>query len=592
MSNPARRNLHKRPRVAANNEPAPKELKPIDFNKTIGELIEFILSSNQSLNNAASLNEIAIVNREFEAHNMTFNSTMVKESILKSVDGATGIYSEIAKEVRGKFPSLMFEAASRHGNHVFLVNLSYAMEEKLVKRTIGFITQNQQQTARDLVYQIELLLTKVGLTLDDIYSVCTDQGANILKVADLTIEAIAALKLCRGIANLNDNIDQDINRTREEEREDEREDRHMLREEMEVDREVQQQQQAFEEEVQTVADIVVNEGALSTKIICGAHFCHLAVKEVIKDYEPVIAEIRAVVKTSWSDEFVLLLHAAKVKRLQLDAETREKSLFQMISSIHRFRTQLEQIALNEERLRLSENAWQFINDYLQVFTPVHLAMKDFQRADITVSDFYISWVRMELNIRRVAGGNEQLKAKLLGELNQRKQKFFESDVFVAALLLDPRINWSQNPEDFYGPAMCERGILLLEKVHHVINGLQDQEGDQQASEEEELRQLLGWEQFQGIRQRVNRFLADPRLHPSAQITPLKYWYNRRNEQPEIYKLSQVVYGAAFSEIKDDKFFSGFALVLPALKMLLGDDDLNAILVCKNNLDLLEKVKFV
>ncbi|CAG9812059.1 unnamed protein product [Chironomus riparius] len=558
-----------------------KNLQPVSINKTIAQLIEFVLSSN--VNNANLLNEIGIIKREFEAHNMTFNSTFFKEAIIKSVEGESGIYSEIKNEVKDKCPSLMIESASRHGNLVFLVILSYSLEEKLVKRTIGFISQNQQQTTRHLVYQIEHLLRKVGLTLGNIYTVCTDYEGDNLKVADFINEALAALKLCRGIANIN----LDLNQMRE----DEREDYQMLLEEKQVDLEVMQQQHRVKVEQQneeaTIADAVAEEGSLCTKIICGAHIFNIAVKEFIREYEPVIAEVRDLLKTSIRDEFVQLFHDAKVKLHSWE------DTFQMMSNVQRFRTQLETIALNEERLRLSDHAWEFMDEYLQVFTPVQLAVKDFQRADITISDFYISWLKMELNIRSVPDGNEQLKTKLLEALKQHKQKFFESDAFVAALLLDPRINWSQNPEDFYGPAMYERGILLLEKVHQVINGLQmNQEAD--ANQEAELRQLLGWKplQFQGIRQSVNRFLAEPRLLPSTPITPLKYWYNRRNEEPEIYRVSQVVYGAAFSQVKKEKDFKGFALVLPLLKILLGDDHLNAIIVCKNNLELLDKVKFI
>ncbi|CAG9811334.1 unnamed protein product [Chironomus riparius] len=113
-----------------------------------------------------------------------------------------GIYKEIANETKGKLVSIMFDSASRHGRHVFAVSLRYAKGDKVVERTIGVITQHQRQTGANLFNQVELLIRKVGLTINDIYSTCTDQGANMLRAADLAIQAQDAIRICRAIANL------------------------------------------------------------------------------------------------------------------------------------------------------------------------------------------------------------------------------------------------------------------------------------------------------------------------------------------------------------------------------------------------------
>ena len=204
----ARGDRHKRPQVAeaeSDNEeeqPPPKKLKPVNINKTIRELVELFLSKNMSLNNADKLKDVEIIKREFEDNNKTFNSRKLKEYILQA---AEQIYREIASEVRGKFPSLMFKSASRHETNVFLASLRFAKGVKLVEHSIGVITQHQHQTGSHLFHQIEQLLARVGLTFDDIYSTCTDQESNMLKAADLTREALAAIRICRGIANQEDN---------------------------------------------------------------------------------------------------------------------------------------------------------------------------------------------------------------------------------------------------------------------------------------------------------------------------------------------------------------------------------------------------
>jgi len=132
---------------------------------------------------------------------------------------------------------------------------------------------------------------------------------------------------------------------------------------------------------------------------------------------------------------------------------------------------------------------------------------------------------------------------------------------------------------------------------------EEQEARGQENEEEALNQRLAGgrraqvqaeqnpEQPITIRQKVNRFLAQTRLSSTAQLSLLKYWFNKRDEEPEIYRISQVVYGGAFSQVKVERDFSGFALVLTNLRTLLADYTLNAILVIKNNLDLPNRFKF-
>lgn len=202
------RDRRKRPRTEeseSNNyeeHPQPKKLKSVSINTAISEIVGLFLSGNISLIFADMLNEIEVVKQEFEANNKTLSSSSLKEFVFTAVEQ---MYMQITKEVRGKFPSIMFDSASRQGENVFLVSLRFANGENLVDRTIGFIAQNQQQTAWQLFNQIDQLLNRVGLTFDDIYSTCTDQGANMLRAADLMMEAMAAIRICRGIANQEDN---------------------------------------------------------------------------------------------------------------------------------------------------------------------------------------------------------------------------------------------------------------------------------------------------------------------------------------------------------------------------------------------------
>jgi hypothetical protein len=307
------------------------------------------------------------------------------------------------------------------------------------------------------------------------------------------------------------------------------------------------------------------------------------------------------VSTSKKLEFFEILQNAGIKTLNMDVETNLSSLIQMIIDVHEFEEKLKEIGTNEERLKLSDEAWQFATEFAQLFTPVKEVMKEFQSANMAISDFYISWLRIEIRVSKVPDGQMQLKAKLLEALEQQKHKFFENDIFVAALVLDPRVYWSQNPKDFYNPALCEKGIQHLEKVHQaIINRAQAENTTVQQVEnelDEEMNQILGGgkrrklNEIIPIRERINDFLTRPIFNSNRWINPIEYWSNKSIIEPEIHSVYQVVFGAAFSKDKTENDFSGFALVHKHLKTLLSDKTLQAIIICKNNLDLLPKIEF-
>lgn len=273
-------------------------------------------------------------------------------------------------------------------------------------------------------------------------------------------------------------------------------------------------------------------------------------------------------------------------------------------------------ALNVLELDLDEQIWEFIEEYVRVFAPVHTAMLYFQKADITMSDFYLRWIRMQIQIGKELDGPMRLKTLLQAAVNERAKKFFECDAFIAALLLDPRFTWS-NTNAVFNDALRERGTQQLEKILQAIIQ-REQIGDQgQQQAPVPLRAVPSDEDFnemnfyagggqrnnqtgepigvREIRDQVAKFLADePRLSATQRnFNILEYWHAKRdkNDWKQLYKVSQVVYGAAFSQVKVERDFSGFALVLTHLRSLLADDTLNSIILVKNNLDLLDRVNF-
>ena len=87
--------------------------------------------------------------------------------------------------------------------------------------------------------------------------------------------------------------------------------------------------------------------------------------------------------------------------------------------------------------------------------------------------------------------------------------------------------------------------------------------------------------------------SEPRIWVNENFDILEYWHFKRDDSnwKELYNISQVVFGTAFSQVKVERDFSSFAMVYTHLRTRLSIETLNAILVVRQNLDLLDKVKF-
>lgn len=128
---------------------------------------------------------------------------------------ANEILQRIRGETKGKLVNLMTDIASRHNRSVLGINIKYDVNGKKVVRTIGMHTLRFASTAvnlRDLI--TNTLAETTGLTLENIFSVTTDNGANLLKAVALLDEDyqkeynVPSASLCEN--EYESNSDEDI----------------------------------------------------------------------------------------------------------------------------------------------------------------------------------------------------------------------------------------------------------------------------------------------------------------------------------------------------------------------------------------------
>ena len=82
-----------------------------------------------------------------------------------------------------------------------------------------------------------------------------------------------------------------------------------------------------------------------------------------------------------------------------------------------------------------------------------------------------------------------------------------------------------------------------------------------------------------IHQQIRNIVySEPRIGVNESFNILEYWHLKRDDPnwKKVYNISQVVFDAAFSQVKAERDFSSFAMVYTHLRTRLSDDTLNAI----------------
>lgn len=151
----------------------------------------------------------------------------------------------------------------------------------------------------------------------------------------------------------------------------------------------------------------------------------------------------------------------------------------------------------------------------------------------------------------------------------------------------------------------------MEQTSHLLNESSSQLSSQQSVDEssetiDDEHRLLQMRMGGGTRRTVGTiseddqiknmllaFVNEPKIHIelSKDFKLLDYWHFKRFESPQLYKLSQVVLSVPPTQVDVERMFSALVLVLTHLRNRLSRNVLDAIMLIKMNIDLVDQVDF-
>ncbi|XP_034475527.1 uncharacterized protein LOC117782615 [Drosophila innubila] len=215
------------------------------------------------------------------------------------------VKASIIKAMKLRLISLKLDIASRHSRGILGVNAQFYENEAIKIVTLGIIELNKKHTATNLSAEIENILQEFSLMKNQIYSITSDNGRNIIKSIEL----------------LNEDTDDSYD----------------------------------DEEDELVHQVNVFSIA---SVKCAAHTLQLAVRDFFKNIfnASLIDEARKLAKALRTPTYRLLISNEGLPQPFIDVPTRWNSTFEMLQRLLLFKNFSE----NNVRRTITNNKLKFV----------------------------------------------------------------------------------------------------------------------------------------------------------------------------------------------------------------------------------------
>ncbi|XP_049548124.1 uncharacterized protein LOC125959347, partial [Anopheles darlingi] len=226
-------------------------------------------------------------------------------------------------------------------------------------------------------------------------------------------------------------------------------------------------------------------------------------------------------------------------------------------------------------------------EYCTVFEPVYCATVRLQNECLTMGDFFFICLE-EIK-------NSQMAITLVAAMKNRQKLLVEGTPFLAALNLDPRINYVQS--DLISDEQKNIGLQHLLQLWSKMSVSLDSSETFVATPSSS--QTLAEETTENLTlSRVEAMLRKKEANPenrkidmekklkemplrcrlSSTASVIEYFYNIRSTDPMIYSLAKVPLSVPRTQVSTERAFSALGLILTDKRMRLSDKNLANVIV--------------
>ena len=432
------------------------------------------------------------------------NAENIREEVVML---ASKIKKEIKEDIRDKFISLKIDIATRMDRAILGINIQLIKNGKLTLRTIAMKELTHRHTAEYIKNAVADVLEQYEISISQIYTVTTDNGANMLKSVKLLSneqlkENAFADEDSPGTsqaASSNSDVENDVYSDEDSECE-------------------ATDSSAFNIEI-LLESLAAFDFVESTSrpmlrgLRCAAYTLQLAVDDALKQssLKSDIAKARHVCKILRNPSIMVILKKLKRKKPILDCVTRWHSTCDMLQRLLSLKDFCQEMAVSNAELHLLESQWNLFSEIVTALEPARKAAKALQQQHLTLGDFYGIWLRCKLEISKASP--TEFSQLLLSSIKKRELALLENDVFVACIFLDPRYKVLLNEEEKTSAiAHLQNTWISLQNLKSQSINFTDQNRlspdlRNSGNDDDDLEVMLKAHELESAKQKVFIFLA-------------------------------------------------------------------------------------
>lgn len=220
-----------------------------------------------------------------------------------------------------------------------------------------------------------------------------------------------------------------------------------------------------------------------------------------------------------------------------------------------------------------------------------------------MSDFYAEWIALKLSLGKKVGCD--FASKLIQCMDDREKNLFQNQTLLAALFLDARYRVFLKDKPLDKHAAITHLTLVWKRLQELKPpALVDEAGklnatsstNQNQDKYDELDTLLTsldttssdshiqtatCDQIVAMLQKFDNEMNSVQREQRTKH-PMDFWEENKYKYAEIYKLAQIIFAAAPTEVSVERCFSGLAFILNKYRYSLSDENIDTILFIRLN----------
>ncbi|KAK4301466.1 hypothetical protein Pmani_026385 [Petrolisthes manimaculis] len=488
-------------------------------------------------------------------------------------------------DVKAEFSQRMVcvktDLCTRRGRHFIGVNFQAVINGNLrvINATVKEMTE--RATGTEIRAMLVASLQKLGIEEQQIYTLTTDNGSNVVKAGQIMRENTRYVDPEESYGS--DEYDDEVDNLSEDE----------------ISR--------LNEVNETLNGIkTAAEGVISVR--CAVHTLQLSVHDVISSnarIKKVLGAVRKVVNKTHTQNMRLVFKQNKKALLKSDCDTRWGSTYDMLESVVVSKSFLDQIGLTNESLLLLEDEWEIIKDLLHSLKPIYEATKTLQFRNLVAGQFLGEWMKCKVLLSKEA---TVTSLAVLQAMENREEALLNNGALLSAIYLDPRFQCLlKQPQKIVAQQHLYelwRRMIIVETEKETSNSkeMKDAVPSETDNKEHCLRaeksasidvidQLLiasdknneeGGERVRtvrdDIRQAVKNFDNCKRVDRNEDI--FKWWQYHPHQN--LKRLAEVALALPVSQVSVERTFSGLRYILDELRLGLKEDIVESIMFLRCN----------